>query len=275
MVTEQQQLLSQNEVEQRQTESLRSERERLEARAAEIEHEIQRGRLRIAEVDDALRTARQHLDELRDERRRFEVERARNDSEREHLRASCLEELNAQPEDLIAEQPALLGGEELATADTQYRELKELELRVHGSGKHAGASRNSTSASSAAPSSAASARTCCNRSPTHSRPLPSSTRSHGKNSEEAFVQINAHFTLPPSRLSSAAAPQQMRLSEPDSAGDRRHRHRRATAGQAFTERPAPFWRRESLDCTWLCSSPSSATSQVPSASWTGVDAPLR
>ena len=46
--------------------------------------------------------------DLREERGRHEVERARNDSEREHLRDSCLNELNAQPEDLIAEQPACL-----------------------------------------------------------------------------------------------------------------------------------------------------------------------
>ena len=62
--------------------------------------------------------------ELREERSRHEVERARNDAEREHLRDACLNELNAQPEDLIAEQPALLGGEELAAADTQYHEMK-------------------------------------------------------------------------------------------------------------------------------------------------------
>ena len=50
--------------------------------------------------------SRQTLSDLREERSRHEVERARNDAEREHLREACVNELNAQPEDLIAEQPA-------------------------------------------------------------------------------------------------------------------------------------------------------------------------
>src|SRR5712692_6298876 len=50
--------------------------------------------------------------------------RARNDSDRQHLRESCLEELNAHPEDLIAEAQTLLAGEELAAAETNYREMK-------------------------------------------------------------------------------------------------------------------------------------------------------
>ena len=39
------------------------------------------------EVDDALRMARQKLGDLREERSKHEIERARNDAEREHLRA--------------------------------------------------------------------------------------------------------------------------------------------------------------------------------------------
>ena len=122
---EQQELSRQNENQQGQTEVLRGERQRLEGRKVEIEREWETNRTRITEVDDALRTARQNLADLREERGRHEVERARNDSEREHLRTSCLDELHAQPEDLIAEQPALLTGDELTTTDSQYRELKE------------------------------------------------------------------------------------------------------------------------------------------------------
>ncbi len=125
VATEAQQLVTRNEEEHRQTESLRTERARLEVLRAETETEVERSRTRVAEVDDALRKVRQELTGLREERGRHEVERARNESEREHLRASCMEELRLQPEDLIAEQPTTINGEELAAADTQYRELKE------------------------------------------------------------------------------------------------------------------------------------------------------
>jgi chromosome segregation protein len=125
ITNEEQQLLQQNQDEEKQTESLRVERQRLEALRVETDRQVEQIRARVADVDHRLRTVRQELSELREERSRHEVERARNESEREHLRAACVEELHLQPEDLIAEQPALLGGEELAAADTQYREMKE------------------------------------------------------------------------------------------------------------------------------------------------------
>jgi chromosome segregation protein len=122
---EQQDLARQNEEQLQKTESLRGERQRLETLKVGLEQEWEQARTRTAEVDDALRMARQKLGDLREDRGRHEVERARNDAEREHLREACRNELNAQPEDLIAEQPALLGGQELADADAGYREMKE------------------------------------------------------------------------------------------------------------------------------------------------------
>jgi chromosome segregation protein len=68
--------------------------------------------------------SRQMVSDLREERGRHEIERARNDAEREHLRETCVNELNTQPEDLIAEQPALLAGVDLAATDSQYQEMK-------------------------------------------------------------------------------------------------------------------------------------------------------
>jgi chromosome segregation protein len=124
LLQEQQQLAAQIEEYQRQVESLREEKLRLEARGTEMEKEFDTTRVRATQVDDALRQARQKLGDFREERSKLEIEGARNDSEREHLRQSCLEELNAQPEDLIAEFPALLSGEELRASDTQYHELK-------------------------------------------------------------------------------------------------------------------------------------------------------
>ena len=216
MASEQQQLLLRNEEEQRQTESLRAERQRLEARKTEIEQEADRSRARIAEVDDALRTARQHLTELREERSRFEVERARNDSEREHLRALCLDELHAQPEDLMAEQAALLSGEELAAADTQYRELKErvesmgpvnmLALEEYNECEQRfifmGREREDLLQSIADTQQA----------------ITELDQVSRQKFEEAFAVINAHFATAFQTLFGGGTGQ-MRLSEPDSAGD--------------------------------------------------------
>jgi chromosome segregation protein len=121
---EQSELASQIAEHQARVESLRTEKLRLETRGAEKEREFDATRVRATEVDDALRQARQRLGNFREERGKLEIEQARNESEREHLRQSCIEELNAQPEDLIAEFPALLSGEELRASDAQYHELK-------------------------------------------------------------------------------------------------------------------------------------------------------
>ena len=124
LLEEQAQLGEQIIEHQRQVESLRTEKLRLEALGAEMEREFNETRIRATQVDDSLRMARQKLGDFREGRSKHEITRARNDSEREHLRQSCVEELNAQPEDLIAEFPALLSGEELRASDEQYHELK-------------------------------------------------------------------------------------------------------------------------------------------------------
>jgi chromosome segregation protein len=68
--------------------------------------------------------SRQTLEELREGRSQHEIERARNDSDRQHLRETCLTELNAHPEDLVAQETALLTGEELASAESNCREMR-------------------------------------------------------------------------------------------------------------------------------------------------------
>jgi len=107
-------------------ETLRAEKARMEERRAQLEQEWDQARVRTVEVDDALRLARQKLGDLREQRAQHEVERARNESDRNHLRETCLGELNAHPEDLIAQFAAeeLLTGEALVEAETRYREMK-------------------------------------------------------------------------------------------------------------------------------------------------------
>ena len=104
---------------------LRAEKIRLEEKQKELELEWDAGRTRVTQAEDHLRMARQTLQEMRDARGKFEVEKARNDSDRAHLRETCLAEVNAQPEDLIASETAFMSGEELAIAEANYREMKQ------------------------------------------------------------------------------------------------------------------------------------------------------
>ena len=108
-----------------QLEVLRSEKKRLEEKQKQLEQEWEEGRTRVTQAEDHLRMARQSLQEMREERGHFEVDKARNDSDRQHLRETCLAEVNAQPEDLIASETAFMSGEELALAEANYREMKQ------------------------------------------------------------------------------------------------------------------------------------------------------
>ncbi len=118
-VTKQSEELSQ------QLEGLRGEKLRLEVRQRQLEQEWDTGRTRATQMEDHLRMGRQSLQELREHRSHAEVGRARNDSDRQHLRETCMTEVNAQPEDLIATEAAFMTGEELAVAETNYREMKQ------------------------------------------------------------------------------------------------------------------------------------------------------
>jgi chromosome segregation protein len=108
-----------------QLEVLRSEKTRLEACQKELELEWDDARTRVTQAEENLRMARQTLQEMREERGKFEIEKARNDSDRNHLRETCLAEVNAQPEDLIASETVFMSGEELAAAENSYREMKQ------------------------------------------------------------------------------------------------------------------------------------------------------
>ncbi len=108
-----------------QLEGLRGEKLRLEIRQRELEQEWVAARTRVTQMEDHLRMGRQSLQELREQRGHAEIDRAKNDSDRQHLRETCMSEVNAQPEDLIATEAAFMSGEELAIAETNYREMKQ------------------------------------------------------------------------------------------------------------------------------------------------------
>jgi len=105
--------------------ALRVEKLRLDTRQQELEQEWDAGRTRLTQMEDHLRMGRQSLMELRENRSHAEVERAKNESDRQHLRETCVSEVNAQPEDLIASEAVFMSGEELAAADASYREMKQ------------------------------------------------------------------------------------------------------------------------------------------------------
>jgi len=109
---------------QQRRQTLAEEKRRLEARKTQLEQGWEQARVRTVQVDDALRLARQKLGDLREQRSQHEIEYARNESHRAHLRETCLAEVHAHPEDLMAQEPTLLAGEELAVAEASYRESK-------------------------------------------------------------------------------------------------------------------------------------------------------
>ena len=109
----------------RHLEALRAEKLRLDARQQELEQEWETGRTQLTQMEDHLRMGRQSLQELREKRSHAEVERAKNESDREHLRETCIGEVSAQPEDLIASEGVFMSGEELAAAEANYREMKQ------------------------------------------------------------------------------------------------------------------------------------------------------
>ena len=169
-------------------------------------------------MDLAVRSARQQLSDLREERSRHEVERARNEAERELLREACRNELNAQPEDLIAEQPALLGGEELAAADLpiHYREMKS---RMEAMGAVNMMALEEYNECEQRFTFLGREREDLLQSITDTQQAITELDEVSKQKfEEAFARINAHFADAFQTLFGGGTGQ-MRLSEPDTAGE--------------------------------------------------------
>src|SRR6185437_8946103 len=110
---------------QQQVEHHRSEKSQFEQRQVALEQQWNSQRERATALDEDLRARRVSLDEVRGNRSHREIEKARNDSDREHLRQTCISEASAQPEELIAQQEQLLTGEELVTTEASYMGIKE------------------------------------------------------------------------------------------------------------------------------------------------------
>ncbi len=107
-----------------QAESLRADKLRLEDQKIAFEKEWEEARSHAGQLDDMVHGKRESLDEIRGQRSQRQIEKARNDADRDYLRQTCVGELNAQPEELIAQVNQLLVGEELVGAETNYNEMK-------------------------------------------------------------------------------------------------------------------------------------------------------
>ena len=217
MEAEEADIVRQSEEQRQQVESLRAERELREKRKAELDRECNQTRLRTAEVDNELRTGRQFLNELREQRNRQEIERARNEAEREHLRTACLNELNAHPEDLMAEQQSLLEGDSLAASEAQYQEMK---ARVEAMGPvNMMALEEYNECEQRFRFLERRARRSAAIDYRHATDHHANwTRCRGKNSRRPLPIINTHFATAFQTLFGGGTGQ-MRLSEPDSAGE--------------------------------------------------------
>jgi chromosome segregation protein len=109
---------------ERRREALAGEKARLAIRLEDLEQEFEAARARLAELDDLERQRRQTLADLREERSACEVARARNESDRGHLREICVNDMGLQPEELMALEPEKITGETLEAAEGELREIR-------------------------------------------------------------------------------------------------------------------------------------------------------
>jgi chromosome segregation protein len=201
----------------RQAEDLRTEKLRLEERKTALEGEWEHARTRVGEIEEALRTRRQSLEELRTERNQRLIEKARNDADRDYLRQTCAAELNAQPEELMAEQQGqLLVGEELVAEETNYNEMK---ARVEAMGAVNMMALEEFQECEQREAFLRRERDDLVQSIQNTQlTIHELDQVSRQKFEEAFQFINAHFAIAFQSLFGGGTGE-MRLSEPDSSGD--------------------------------------------------------
>jgi chromosome segregation protein len=101
------------------------ERGRIEASEVELRAESEGIRARLLVIEEALKAARSQLDQTRDRRAELGATAAKLQSDLEHMSETCLQELSATREQLLAdEELARLSGEALAAEETAYREMR-------------------------------------------------------------------------------------------------------------------------------------------------------
>ncbi len=168
-------------------------------------------------LEESVRGKRQSLDELRAERSQRQIEKARNDADRDYLRQTCVAELNAQPEDLMAQEAQLLVGEDLGDGGDELQRDESPRGR-HGAGEHDGAGRISRNASSAKDFLRRERDDLVAAIENTRLTITELDQVSRQKFEEAFNFINAHFAIAFQSLFGGGHGE-MRLSEPDSSGE--------------------------------------------------------
>jgi chromosome segregation protein len=102
-----------------------AEREVAQQRDIDLQHELEAVRARLAELEETLKAAREALDAARDRRGELSAAQARLQSDAQHLAETCVQELSQQRDELMADESLpRLAGDELATEDNTYREMR-------------------------------------------------------------------------------------------------------------------------------------------------------
>jgi chromosome segregation protein len=199
-----------------QAEALRVEKARLEEQKVALETEWNEARTRTGQFEDVLRSKRQSLDELRAERSQRQIEKARNDADRDYLRQTCVAELNAQPEELMAQESQLVIGEDLIAAESNYNEMK---ARIEAMGPVNMMALEEFKESEEREQFLRRERDDLVQSIQNTQlTINELDQVSRQKFEEAFHFINAHFAIAFQSLFGGGTGE-MRLSEPDSSGD--------------------------------------------------------
>ena len=199
-----------------QAEDLRVEKARLTEHKTLLETEWSEARSRTGQLDEAVRGKRQSLDEIRAERSQRQIEKARNDADRDYLRQTCVAELNAQPEELIAQETQMVVGEDLIAAETNYNEMK---ARIEAMGPVNMMALEEFKESEEREQFLRRERDDLVQSIQNTQlTINELDQVSRQKFEEAFNFINAHFAIAFQSLFGGGTGE-MRLSEPDSSGD--------------------------------------------------------
>ncbi len=102
-----------------------AERNAGQAREGLLQFEKDQLRARLAEIDELLRSARQLLDQARDRRGELQAAAAKLQADAMHMAETCLNELGIECAILLADATlTIVAGDELATRDQSYREMR-------------------------------------------------------------------------------------------------------------------------------------------------------
>ncbi|HEX5432617.1 MAG TPA: chromosome segregation protein SMC [Candidatus Angelobacter sp.] len=106
-------------------EALAAEKTAAEATAIQLQHESEQVRARIAEIKTELKSARQELDAVRERKSELGAQLAKLQSDLAHMGETCLNELSVTADELRGNMEiARVEGEQLATEETAYREMR-------------------------------------------------------------------------------------------------------------------------------------------------------